>query len=496
MDVSDLADFNPWWKDPSSIHSDLKMAEYERSKVKWLPRLRKYIDLSGDRIYTLRGPRQVGKTTQLKLIIRELIEDHSVDPMAILYFTCDTFSRPNDIVDTVRAYLAFSSGLPKGARSYIFIDEVSAVEGWSGAVKLLADTGELRGKALVLTGSHSLDIKHSAERLPGRRGTGGGPLDKILLPMKFSEYVFALRPDLAKPLATFHNQGREERFAMFRKLFEGEIDDAIRTELMLYSKELRHVLDAYMLTGGIVRAIEENERRSRISSDTYELYLNAVMGDLARWRYHDSTAKRILRSIVEKMTTRVSSNGIAEENGIGSHNMVSSYLDALENSFVLNVFYQVALDDRLPSYREDSKKVYVTDPFIYHALRGWVKGDADYYRSARDAVMDKVERSRIVEMVVGDHLIRCSYGMTLSDLFSHHEHVFHHRSKRSDREVDFVLRDGKALLPVEVKYQGSVSAGDLRNLYPLGHGVVVTGKEMWAHRTYSALPAEFFLMLI
>jgi predicted AAA+ superfamily ATPase len=199
---------------------------------------------------------------------------------------------------------------------------------------------------------------------------------------------------------------------------------------------------------------------------------------------------------VEKMTTRVSSNGIAEENGIGSHNTVSSYLDALENSFVLNVFYQVALDDRLPSYRKDSKKVYVTDPFIYHALRGWVKGDADYYRSARDAVMDKVERSRIVEMVVGDHLIRCSYGMSLSDLFSHHEHVFHHRSKRSDREVDFVLRDGKALLPVEVKYQGSVSTGDLRNLYPLGHGVVVTGKDMWTHRTYSALPAELFLMLI
>ena len=49
-------------------------------RYKWYPALRHYISLDKDVIYTIRGPRQVGKTTLLKIIIKELINSNKINP--------------------------------------------------------------------------------------------------------------------------------------------------------------------------------------------------------------------------------------------------------------------------------------------------------------------------------------------------------------------------------------------------------------------------------
>lgn len=70
----ELMDQNPWWRKPDSILKDKYILALTKSKVRWEPRLKYKFDLNTDAVYALRGPRQVGKTTLLKDIIKHLID--------------------------------------------------------------------------------------------------------------------------------------------------------------------------------------------------------------------------------------------------------------------------------------------------------------------------------------------------------------------------------------------------------------------------------------
>jgi len=496
MDLQQLAAMNPWWRSPQEIKQDPKIVDVSKSQLRWIPGIVDSFSLENDHIYTLRGPRQVGKTTLVKLIIKRLLLEKGVNPRSVFYYTCDGIFDHEELIDAIRTYIAFSSPteLP---RSYVFVDEISSVKNWERAVKLLADSGELSKKTIILTGSHSLDLKYSAERLPGRRGEGEDTVNKVMFPMRFSEYVFTVREDLRDPLRMFYRPHGGGQLDTLRKLVEGNIDSGVINELVLYQKELRALFDDYILTGGIIRPVSEFFKAGpgsrSIRSTTYELYIRSVIGDLARWRYQENIAKQVLRSVVNKMTTRVSLNSIAKENEIGSHNTVSSYLEALEDSFVLSILYPMALDDGMPIYRKE-KKVYFSDPFFYHAARSWARGEVDYFQAAQKGMLDPVEKSRLVEMIVASHLTQLSCDLAPSDVTSHHERLMFARTKKG-YEVDFVLKQGGDLFPVEVKYQDSVGKRDLVNLFSMGKGILVSKSTISAYGKYATVPAEIFLML-
>jgi hypothetical protein len=493
MNLEEMIAQNPWWRNPSAVDSDPKIMEFNQSKIKWIPRTKAFIKTDKNRIYTLRGPRQVGKTTLLKLIIRELLSS-GANPRSILYLTCDLFVRNQEIVDTIDRYFDFTKRLDETVHRCIILDEVSSIEKWELAIKHLADSGKLANTTMILTGSHSIDLKYSSERLPGRRGEGEEPVNKILAPMKFAEFVETVNPRLAKNLSSIIFLKREERLRIFSELFNGHIDSRIEDELVLYKKDLEIILDDYIVTGGIMRAIEQFHGTDKISNGTYEIYVRSMIGDLGRWRFQENIAKQILRASIEKMTTAVSLNSIAKENEIGSHNTVSSYLDALEDSFVLDTVYQAKLDDGLPVYKRQ-RKLYFVDPFILHATKGWIHGTNDYFQLSQNYLVNEVEKSKMIEMIVAGHLIRCLYNLSPSDVFSHRDRLFFWKSKKTGREVDFVMKHN-GLHPVEVKYQNEVDKRDLQNLFSFGRGVIVSKNAIWTYRNYAAIPAEMFLMLI
>ncbi|MDK2465236.1 MAG: AAA family ATPase, partial [Candidatus Korarchaeota archaeon] len=128
-------------------------------------------------------------------MIRDLLS-RGVEPQRILYYSCDLVEGPKRLLELLRSYLGWARRLTR-ERLYLFLDEVSSVRDWQLAVKQLADLGQLRDCTLVLTGSHSLDVKRSSERMPGRRGRASTPLDKVMLPMKFAEYVETLDEEIA-----------------------------------------------------------------------------------------------------------------------------------------------------------------------------------------------------------------------------------------------------------------------------------------------------------
>ena len=71
FDISQLAENNPWWIDRHNIHRDPKLLELSKLPYRWDPRIRHVIKLNADVIYSIRGPRQVGKTTLVQHVLKD-----------------------------------------------------------------------------------------------------------------------------------------------------------------------------------------------------------------------------------------------------------------------------------------------------------------------------------------------------------------------------------------------------------------------------------------
>jgi predicted AAA+ superfamily ATPase len=168
MSQADFVGSNPWWLDKKAIDDDTGIVDWEASRFKWTPRLGERFQWDLDVIYVLRGPRQVGKTTLMKLKIRELI-GQGVEPRHIFYWPCDLVDGPERLVQIITSYQAFSRK-DKTTRLYIILDEISSVKDWQKGIKTLYDAGGLRKCTLVLTGSHSIDLRKATETLARRRG--------------------------------------------------------------------------------------------------------------------------------------------------------------------------------------------------------------------------------------------------------------------------------------------------------------------------------------
>lgn len=114
---------------PDAIEVDEYISRFKECSVRWVPRIKYFFDLESDAVYTVRGPRQVGKTTLIKLMIRELLREGVRPTRRIFYWTCDLVEGPKELVSILESYIDSVRSLTS-ERLYIFLDEVSAVRDW------------------------------------------------------------------------------------------------------------------------------------------------------------------------------------------------------------------------------------------------------------------------------------------------------------------------------------------------------------------------------
>src|SRR5574337_1818490 len=92
MALSDamIGRLNPWWTDRHWAETDPHLEELAAHAIV-LPEPAFSTEITfGDRsTHVIRGPRQVGKSTGLKLLVRRLVENDGVDPRSIVYLNLD-----------------------------------------------------------------------------------------------------------------------------------------------------------------------------------------------------------------------------------------------------------------------------------------------------------------------------------------------------------------------------------------------------------------------
>lgn len=492
VDFSELAKQNPWWENPDSINIDPKIRDFEEAPIKWKPRIRKYIDLEKDVLYSLRGPRQVGKTTFVKLMIRDELKKRK--PMDIFYYTCDLISGASELKEIIEQFLGWSSRQSKG-RKLICLDEVTRVNNWENAYKQVVDLRSLKGITYVLTGSSSWDLKHGVERLPGRKGESLGQQNhKILLPLKFAEYVELRSPGVHKILEKLKLNDNSVRTSAFFDLMSNKAQDWIYP-LLPFKEEINALFGEYLLTGGIMTATNQYYSKKEISNTTYELYLQMFFGDLARLKREESTAKKVLSSILRHPQSHVGWQTISQETGLPSVITIQNYADVLQNLFVLNVYNAFDQNKKQPKHRSE-KKLQIPNPFFFHAFRGYIENPAgDYFREAKSFLLQSEGVAALAEYIVGDHMTRMAYNHKPSDLFDQSNFVFYVKNAAGET-IDFITRLPGGFVPVEVKYQNSISSSDYRNLKKFNRGILATKDTLELGGAHPAIPVPLLILFV
>lgn len=476
--INFLLNQNIWWQSKALIANDPKIREFQRQTIRWEPALMDQFDLSTFHIYTLRGPRQVGKTTLLKLMIKRLLDNPEIEKEQVLYYSADNIDSYKEIIKLLETYFDFINGLPKPPeRVFIFLDEITTIKEWQRGIKYLADLGTLENAGIILSGSNASDLRTGIERLPGRRGRGTN-LDKILLPVSFREYVSIVSPETFGPFVDVPSidpfEITEKRY---RELYP----------LKVHLSPLNRLLNQYLLSGGFSKAINQYDKANTIDPDIYELYLQWIRGDIVKAGKNERTARQIISELLKISVSTFGWDTIAKKIDVGTHKTVSEHILALEDSFILRILYQVDLNTKMPRMKK-MKKFYFIDPFIEWALWGWTESWLSFYEKCSEKLREDVVKSCLAEMLVANTLFR---RYQVKDWTGANILFF-----RNKGEIDFLIKEEDRLIPIEVKYQKRIEVGDFKLMNRLGFkkGIIVSKETFFYENGFMVVPLGIFLM--
>ncbi len=495
--LTETVEDNPWWTDPTKINSDSKIIEWNESVIKWKPRIMHAFDRKKDLVYSLRGPRQTGKTTMIKLLIKNLLNE-GISPWNIMYYACDTVSGPKELIALIKNYFDNTKRQRNGNRCYLILDEISSVKNWQKGIKRLWDQGRLKNCTIIATGSHTVDLKRAAERLPGRRGDYSDVLDKIMLPMKFSEFASLMDADLKKVIdANFLSEA--DRISAFEQLLRNEMPENLE-KVYAHLPELDRCLQDYMLTGGVPKAINQYMDAKMIGEDTYADQLNAVLGDLDTLNKSSSTFKQITRGIIKSVGQTSSWRSLKKDTDVATESTAAQYVTTLEDMFVVFVMYQYNTEKKEAVYRKE-KKIHFQDPFYFNVLNSWIS-NAKSFDASRKFVENGENLGRLAEGIVANHMIRLAFLRSpKKHMFDHSSHIYYW--KHNGDEVDLIYNDGLgAEIPIEVKFQNNISKRDLDGIINFKKqtqaksALLLTRYNFSAERECIMIPASVFLLMI
>lgn len=443
IDYDLLAIQNPWWKNKELIKNDDKLREFTSSPIKYYPKNILDLKLEAEAINILSGPRQTGKSTALKLLIRNLLEQ-KFPPERIFYFNCDALSSRKDIIDLVLNFLNGIKGSQEATpANYLFLDEVSSLVDWPYAVKWLADGGFFAHSKIILV----------SEFLPGRRKKGK---DIRYLPIAFGEYAKLILPEIFTGQLLNSYRG-VERFSQ---------------ELARKGVNLPQLYRNFLLTGGFLKMINSFIAKEPFL-DTVEIYKSSLKSELAKAGKKELFARKVLEKVVNSLTAETSYTNVAEEAELGSKNTAADYLGFFSDAFILTetLFYNI------PQKRvifKKNKKYYPTDPFLLWIFNSFISGSSDirgFYQKYASSPLD----SQLAE------------SFTASELFKHgHEFYFF----RNTRELDFYIP--KLELGIEVKYKNKIVSSDLEGLRYAKRKIVVSKHSLEKRENILIIPAYLF----
>jgi len=454
---------NPWWQDRSKIDNDPVIQKFNLAKHKYFFPYIDRIELKPEFVYILRGPRQVGKTTLIKLLIKKILTTNTPEVVFYLDFQQAGINKPRKIFDILKSYIDMIGN----KQNYIFLDEVTYTKNWSDGIESAVNFGLLKNSLVFCTGSNALDLYHGSTRLPGRRGKILAN-DLSLQPLSFREYTSLLFPEVYAKI----------RLMTFENIMDVE---NIYKELFPYDEIIRKAFEKYIITGGFLPVINSVSEKT-IPDYIYKLYSDAIIGDILRIGKREQYFREIINFIINVLGNPFDYRDISRETDVGKHTTAREYIEDCEQLFMLNIFYKMqSYGQNKPSFRS-GKKVYFSDPIYLYSLFSYCRGLGFNESSIRSYFQDDMKKGIIVEGIVGTHLKR-----------KFPNNIFYWKNSK---EIDFVITGSG--IPIEVKYKNKVSISGLRYLskYAKEKVFVLSKNDFYSENKILIIPVYYFLLFI
>jgi predicted AAA+ superfamily ATPase len=408
--------------DPHLKALQKQLLVYRSPLLKDLPRYQ-------EGIYTIGGGRQVGKTTLLKQWMADLLKS-GVAPKRIVYFTGELIDDHHSLVRLITEIL---DEMPSTDLRYFLLDEVTYIRQWDKGIKYLADAGILENTVMVLTGSDLVIIQEARMRFPGRRGAAD-IVDFHLSPLNFSETV-QLKANLAlEPLEQCMDSRISPPESALTKLYEE--------------------FDNYLIHGGFLTAINDMAKHQCILPHTFSTYSDWIRGDVLKRGKQERYLREILEAMVKRYGSQVTWNALARDLSIDHPKTVADYVALLESMDAVIIQHAI-LEDKLTAAPKKARKLIFSDPFIFHAVRGWLSASKDPYQQQITPLMSDPDWvSKLVEACVTGHYRR----------------YFPTYYIKAEGEVDIAYVDQNRFWPVEIKWSKQLRPKDLKQIakYPNG----------------------------
>jgi len=456
---------NRWWSEPGWREADPHLRELQGQPQRLPAPVAGEIPLGEPGIHTLRGPRQIGKSTALKLLVERATEEWA--PRRIAYLALDLLEgRPlGELAATVNRTKELA-GTPEPM--ILLLDEVTVVDGWQTAIKALWDDGTLREDVVVCAGSSAVDLhRGAAERLPGRRGAGG---DHALFPHSFATFARAL--DDSVPLSPELS---------VEELVSEQGRDTLR-DVQVHGPRLATALERYLSFGGLPHAIAEAFTGERHPSErTLAVANDTLLREAQRRGASRAAVHALLERLIRSLGSSLSWTSLAQDMAV-SQPTARDYVEFLAASYQLLPVYSWRADSGTPALGRD-KKLYFADPLLHSAAHTQAPGLA-------------VDLPALVENAVAVALQRRYEPVQLRmEGFDRPSRLHVWRTRRSG-EVDFVCGPHDSLAAVEVKYQANPdrrAAAGISRAFPGRPAALATIDSLEQRDDADLIPAHLFL---
>ena len=475
---SQIVTFNPWWSKSGWEADDPHLRRLAAQPVRLPAPQVEAIDLERPAIHVLRGPRQVGKSTILKSIVRRVLKGE-IEPRRVVYLSLDLLEGqpPGALVETVERALELAGN--EAERRTILLDEVTSAGSWQVAIKALWDGGRIDRDVVVCTGSSAIDLAEgTAERLPGRRGGGR---DLLVLPQDFAAFARAtddsVPPGLGLSVADLLSP--DGRMALL--------------EARLHLPRLQRALERYLSFGGLPAAVAEAAvGRSEPSEEVRTVLWDSLLRETQRRGASAAATQALLERMMRSLGSKVSWSRLAREMDVplgrgGRHGRASdprtlqSYVEFLATNYFALILYFWKQGSSSGDLSKD-KKAYFGDPLLTTIV-------AERVGLARDPHAD-VENALALALYR-----RYEPSERSAENFAVPERL-HVWGTRRGGEIDFVCGPPQEIDAVEVADWASLDrrkATSPARALPGRPAVVATRKDLDFGRTTNLVPAALLL---
>ena len=457
---------NPWWLDAGAMDRDPYLVRLRDGPLRWRPPVLEVVDMAPGAVHALRGPRQVGKSTTVKLLVERLVR---AGERRVLYFSFDLGRDTRLIVDVVRRARQLHPA-PDG-RWFIFLDEVTTLPDWQRAVKYLVDQGLVGDDCLLCTGSSARQM--GTESMPGRRGAGR---DYLQLPMSFRNFCqqalgLDLPPELPSVGALLGDEGQ-------RRVREAH----------LRGPDLQRAMETYLRIGGFPAAVADWLRHGAVTGQTVETLWHLVAGEVQRSGRDAVSALKLLERVGRSLGAPLAWKSMAEDMDVDHPGTARDYVKVLARSFVLLItwFWDQGEDTLRPSKQ---RKVYFVDPLFDAVAAHLVPGGR---RAPRAGLIENLVAVGLYRSAT-DRLVQAEAAPGAVGVW---------RSSRGT-EVDFVVADPAATaagrrLAIEVKGDSRTGIANARkSIRPVfGRGLIATDTLLDLESDIPAIPTAVLLALL